>query len=216
MPAIAPRPVSVIRRRSAGLARSVLGCSVLGCSVLAHSALACSAPACPVLACSLAVPCCVIVPGAAAGSRSAVPAGQSWLRPDPDHGSAGPQRGPEPDTSIRPWDREPAVAGGVEERSAPGRCRGQDASGRGWDTLCSLPGAAVPMTASLATVPRRGARSGRLTRPDGRLDRRSASADSPLVTRLTASFAVRQVIHRASVRRSTGRIDALPQIFLPQ
>jgi hypothetical protein len=118
------------------------------------------------------------VPGAAAGSRSAVLAGHSPPGPGPDDGSAAPQRCPEPDTSIRPGDRELAIFAGAPERSGSDLCRGQDASGCGRDILCSLPGAAVLMTASLATVPRRGARSGPLTRPDAGLDRRSLNAGS--------------------------------------
>jgi hypothetical protein len=162
------------------LARSVLARSVAARSILARSELARSALACSALDCSLVVLRSEIVPGAAAGSRSAVAAGQSSPRPGPDDGSAGPQRCPEPDTSIRPGDQELAVPRGAAERSGPDRCRGQDASGRGWDTLCSLPGAAGPMTASLATVPRRGARSGRSTRPHAGLDRWSASGGSCL------------------------------------
>jgi hypothetical protein len=160
MPAIAPRPVSAIRPRSAVLARSVLARSVLarsvlGRSVLASSGLACSVfawsgLACSRLAWSLVVLRPATVPGAAVGSRSAVPAGESPLRPGPDDGSAGPQRCP-------------------------------------------------------ATVPRRGARSRRSTRPHARLDRRSASAGSCL--RLGRNFPVRQVACRAYGRWPAGRID---------
>jgi hypothetical protein len=196
------------------LARSVPGCSVLVRSELARSELVRSALACSALAWSLVVLRCEIVPGAAAGSRSAVPAGQSSPRPGPDDGSAGPQRCPEPDTSTRPGDQELAVSRGAAERSGPDRCRGQDASGRGWDTLCSLPGAAVPMTASLATVPRRGTRSGRLTRPHARLDRRSASGGSCLGHASGRELSRPSPGRRESGRRSAGR-NVLPQNFLP-
>jgi hypothetical protein len=198
MPAIAPRPVSAIRLRSAVLAGSVPACAVSADAVsadltsagspLAGPPLACSELAGAVLAglvlaralrpCSLVVLRSVVVPGAAARSRSGVLAGHPSPRPGRDDGSAGPQRRPEPDASIRPGHRGLAVSAGAPERSGSDRFRGQDASGRGRDILCSLPGAAVPMTASLATVPRRGARSGPLTRPDAGLDRRSLNAGS--------------------------------------
>jgi hypothetical protein len=108
------------------LDRSVLAGSVLAGSLLAGSLLAGSVLAGSVLAGSVL-----------AGS---VLADDSPPRAGVDEGSAGPQRCPEPDASTRPGDQELAVSGGAAERSARGRCRGQDASGRGWDTLCSLPG----------------------------------------------------------------------------
>jgi hypothetical protein len=203
----------------------VLACAVSAGSVSADSVSASSesagaVPAGLVLAralrpCSLVVLYPVVGPGAAAGSRSAVLAGHSPPGPGPDDGSAAPQRCPEPDTSIRPGDRELAIFAGAPERSGSDLCRGQDASGCGRDILCSLPGAAVLMTASLATVPRRGARSGPLTRPDAGLDRRSLNAGSRVGQALNRQLPVRQVAHRAAGRRSGGRIDVLPRIFLP-